>query len=128
MMKRIIVLVFAGFLISNIYGCIFVAGAAGGAGTAVWLSDKLTEQVNVSYDRAADAASKGLRSLKLKIDKETRNKDVTQFMAKYTDGKQVWVDVRPVTESSSKVEVRVGVVHPDKAAADKIMKQIMRYM
>jgi uncharacterized protein YebE (UPF0316 family) len=127
-MKKIIIFVFVAFLISNIYGCLFVAGAAGGVGTAVWLGDKLTEQVNVPYDRAVNAARKGLRSLRLAIDKETKNKDVTQFLAKYTDGKQIWVDIRPVTEASSKVEVRVGVVHPDKEAADKIIKQIMRYM
>jgi len=127
-MRKIIIVIFAGLLISNIYGCVLLAGAAGGAGTAVWLSDKLSEQVNVPYGRAIEAARKGLRTLNLIIDKETKNKDVTQFLAKYTDGKQVWVDVRPITEQSTKIEVRVGAVHPDKEAADKIMKQIMRYM
>lgn len=39
MIRRITVLVFAVMLVENIYGCIaLLAGAAGGAGTAAWLS------------------------------------------------------------------------------------------
>jgi len=128
MVKRIGVLVFTGLLITNLYGCVLLAGAAGGAGTAVWIGDKLSEQVNVSYDRAINAARSALRSLKLEITKESKGTDVAQFLAKYTDGKQIWIDIRPITENSSKVDVRVGRLSPDKAAADKIMRQIKRYL
>jgi len=128
MHKRIAALALAALLITNMYGCVLLAGTAGGAGTAVWLSDKLTEQVNVPYERAINAARLGLRSLKLEITKESKSTDVAQFLAKYTDGKQIWVDVRPITQHSSKIEVRVGRLSPDKAAADKIMRQIKRYL
>jgi hypothetical protein len=49
-------------------------------------------------------------------------------MSKYTDGKTIWIDVRRISDRSSKVEVRVGAVEGDKEAADKIIKRIQRYL
>ncbi len=49
-------------------------------------------------------------------------------MSKYSDGKTIWVDIRRITEASSKIEVRVGAVSGDKAAADRILKRIERYL
>jgi len=116
-------------LLMNIYGCFaVVAGAAGGAGTAAWLSGKLTQEFHASYDRAISASKSALQSLKLEVVKETREPDVDQLRSKYTDGKEIWIDIRRVTEVSTKIEVRVGVVSPDEEAANKILKQIQKYL
>lgn len=116
------------FLIANIYGCVaLVAGAAGGTGTAVWLSDKITEEVNVPFARAIKATEAALRSLHLEVTKETKKDDVAQIMSKYTDGKTIWIDIRPVTPSASRIDVRVGI-KGDEAAARKIMQMITRYL
>jgi hypothetical protein len=115
------------FCLLSSYGCVtLVAGAAGGAGTAVWLSGKLVQQADVSYEKAVRAAKSGLESLKLEVTKETRTEEVTQIMSKYTDGKTIWIDVRPVSASTSKVEVRVGLVS-DEAAAQTVMDAINKY-
>ncbi|MCX5703525.1 MAG: DUF3568 family protein [Candidatus Omnitrophica bacterium] len=46
MAKKILVFIFTSLLLINIYGCLaLLAGAAGGAGTAVWLSEKLSQEV-----------------------------------------------------------------------------------
>ena len=125
-LKKIAVIVSAGCLMVSAYGCLWlVAGTAGGAGTAVWLSGKLTQGVNAPFDRSVNAAKFALQSLDLPIIKETKKEDVVQFIAKYTDGRQLWIDIRPVGELSSKIEVRVGVV-PDRAAAGRIMDKITR--
>ena len=129
MFKRITLFVFSGLLLLNIYGCVaLLAGAVAGTGTAVWLSGKLTREFNASYERTINAAEKALRSLKLKVTKEAKEANVTQLKSKYSDGREVWIDIRKVTENSTKVEVRVGAVSPDKAAADKILKRIQRYL
>jgi len=121
--------VFGFFLLLNICGCfLIIAGTAGGSGTAIWLSGKLSEDVNATYDRSVTAASKALKSLKLPINKESREAEITQFRSKYTDGKEIWIDVRKVTETMSKVEVRVGAVQPNKEAAEKILKKIQAYL
>ena len=129
MFKKMAVFVFGGLLLFNVCGCVAIlAGAAGGAGTSVWLSGKLSQEFHVTYDRAVSAAKKALSSLKLTIAKEVRSDDVTQLKSKYTDGKEIWIDIRKITQASSKVEVRVGAVSPDKEAADKILKKIQQYL
>ena len=129
MFKKMAVFVFSGLLLLNICGCAaLVIGAAGGAGTSVWLSGKLTQEFPYSYDHTIKAARKALESLNLEVTKETKEENVAQLRSKYTDGKEIWVDVRKVTLNSTKVEVRVGVVNPDKEASDTILKRIQKYL
>lgn len=130
MFRKITVFVFCGLLLLNIWGCLalLVGGAAGGAGTAAWLSGKLTQEFPASYEQTVRAAEKALRSLKLPVIKEAKEASVTQLRSEYSDGKKVWIDIRKATEGSTKVEVRVGAVSPDKAASDKILKRIKSYL
>ena len=127
-MKKIIVfLVIVSFSLS-LCGCVaLLVGAAAGAGTAVWLSEKLVQQVNVPYERVINATKSALKSLNLAVTKETQTENVTQIRSKYTDGKEIWIDIRPITSASTKIEVRVGAVS-DKEAADKILKKILKYL
>jgi len=129
MFKKLLILFFAVLLLVNMYGCIaLLAGTAAGAGTAVWLSGKLSQEVNVPFERAINAAKSALKSLKLEVTKVTVEQNTAQIMSKYSDGKTVWIDIHRITEASSKIEVRVGVVSRDKEAADIILKRIMRYI
>lgn len=129
MVKKIAVFIFSAFFFLNICGCfaLFV-GAAAGTGTAVWLSGKLTQQFNAPYARTIRAAESALRSLRLKIIKESKEENITQLRSEYSDGKSIWIDVRKITEESTKVEVRVGAVSHDKAASEKILKRIRQYL
>ncbi|OGX16034.1 MAG: hypothetical protein A2166_05315 [Omnitrophica WOR_2 bacterium RBG_13_41_10] len=129
MLKKIFIFLVAGFTLVNICGCfVLFAGAAGSAGTAAWLSGKLTEQVNYSLESTVKASKSALKSLKLSITKETIETDVVQIMSKYSDGKTIWIDIHRITNASSKIEIRVGAVNPDKEAADKILERIQRYL
>ncbi len=129
MLKKIGVIIFAGFILFNIYGCfLLLAGAAGGAGTAAWLSGKLTQQVSVPYDTTVKAAKSALQSLRLEITKETKEEAMTQIMSKYTDGRTVWVDIHKITVNSSRIDVRVGAVGGDKVGATEILKRITSYL
>lgn len=128
MIKRMVGFIVAIMFLANVYGCVAVlAGAAGGAGTSAWLSGKLSQQVNAPFDKTIKATRSALHSMKLEITKETVEKDVAQIMSKYTDGKTIWIDVHRITETSSKIDVRVGAVNGDKEASDKILKRIQRY-
>lgn len=129
MAKRFLAIILVIWLIINLSGCVaLLAGAAGGGGTGIWLSGKLSQQVNASFDKTLKAARSALKSLKLEITKETIEQNVAQIMGKYTDGKTIWVDIHRITESSSRIEVRVGAVSSDKAAADRILKRINQYL
>lgn len=129
MFKRIAVFVMSGLFLVNICGCVaLLAGAAGGAGTAVWLSGKLTQEFHAPYERTISAAKTALKSLNMELEKETHEETVTQLKSKYSDGREIWVDIRKVSEDSSKVEVRVGTLGSNKEAAGKILKRIQRYL
>jgi len=111
------------------YGCFALfAGAVGGAGTAAWLSGKLTQQVNAPYERTVGAIESALKSFNLVIVKEVKEADITTFRSNYTDGKEIWIDVKRITESSIKVEIRVGGVSSDKEACTKILNRIKEYL
>lgn len=129
MYKKILGLILAGLVLFNVCGCVaLLAGAAGGAGTAVWLSGKLTQEVNASLERTTDAAKTAIKSLRLAITKETTKEEVVQLVGEYNDGRTFWVDIHRITENSSNLEVRVGAVSSDKAAADRILKRILHYL
>lgn len=129
MFKKIGILFFSGLFLLNICGCVAViAGAAGGAGTSVWLSGKLSQEVNASFDKTIRATRSALTSMKLDVSKETVEKDIAQVMSKYTDGKTIWIDIRRITGRSSRVDVRVGAVNGDKEASDDILKRIQKYL
>ncbi len=129
MFRKITVFVFSALLLANMYGClaIFAAGAAGG-GTAVWLSGKLTQQFESPYERVISASKKAFSSFNLELIKEVKKATVTQLRSEYADGKKIWIDIHKITEDSTKVEVRVGAVNPDKPAASKILKRIKSYL
>jgi len=128
MAKKLVIFVFLLALVANLCGCVaLVAGAAGGAGTAVWLSGKLTQEVNAPLDKSVKAVKRALSSLKLKVTKETTKDDVVQFMSKYSDDKTVWIDVHKVSDSVSRIDIRVGM-SGDKVAARKILDKILRYL
>lgn len=125
MLKKITSLMAAIFFVTNICGCFAViAGGAAGGGTAAWLSNKLTQEVNASYDRTISASEAALKSLNCEVKSEKKQGSVAQLKSDYTDGKEIWIDIHKVTEKSTKVEVRVGAVNPDKEAAQKILKAI----
>ena len=129
MFKKIIIFVFSGVLLFNICGCfLLIAGGVGGAGTAAWLSGKLTQQFNAPYDRSVKATESALKSFNFEIAKEAKETDVTTFRSHYSDGKEIWIDVRRITDISTKVEVRVGAVSADKEACTKILNRIKSYL
>lgn len=125
--RKIAAVIISIYLLANIYGCVTIlAGAAGGAGTATWLSGKLSQQLDVSFEQAIQVVESGLKSLQLAITKKTVKKNIVQIMSEYRDGKTIWVDIRRISRYQSRVEVRVGVL-ADKQAAEEILSGIIKY-
>jgi len=128
MLKKILASVFSIFFVVNMCGCIaLLAGAAGAGGTAVWLKGKLVQEVNAPFQKSIDASKSALESLNLDITKETKKDDVAQIISKYTDGKTIWIDIHMLSDSKSRVEVRVGAIS-DEETARKILNNIVKYL
>ncbi len=127
-MKKVLFLIIGGLFLINSYGCIaLLAGTAGGAGTAVWLSGKYVQDVNSSYDKTVDASNSALKTMNLEITKENRSSQVTQIRSRYMDGRKIWIDVKPLTLNSSRIEVRVGALS-DKVASETLLKKIISFL
>ena len=127
MIKKISLYILGFILLLNSYGCVLLlAGAAGGAGTAMWLSDKLAQDVNVPLEKSVQATKTAFQKLDMSLNKETQTGDVAQLISDYA-GKKVWVDVHRVTENASRIEVRVGI-KGDEVAARKILDKILKYL
>ncbi|MFA5287530.1 MAG: DUF3568 family protein [Candidatus Omnitrophota bacterium] len=128
-MKKLIVFLSAGLILVNIYGCValIAGGAAGGAGTAVWLSGKIVQQVNASLEQTTKASKSALHSLRLSIvTKETTNRGVVQIRSYDADGKKIWIDIYRITDISSQIQVRVGTVFSNKESAERILRMILQ--
>ncbi len=126
MIKKIFYVLLSTVLLVQLYGCaLLVAGAVGGAGTAFWLSGKLSDEINAPYEKTLTAARSALKSLDMKIDKESKSDEVTQLRSNYSDDREVWIDIRPLTPKTSKVEIRVGM-KGDQSASTKILEHIKK--
>ena len=129
MFKKFTVFFLWAALLLNICGCVaLLVGATGGVGTAVWLSGKLSQEFYSPYEQTTHAVENALQALNLKIIKETKAGNITQLKSEYTDGKDIWIDIRKITDSSTRVEVRVGGVKSDKVNAAKILETIQKYL
>ena len=124
MLKKALLIIALSASVANFSGCIFLAAGAGGAGTAKWLSDKVTQEVNSPIDKVTKSTKAALEDMKAVVYKETNAPGVTQILAKDPAGKQVWVDLRPVDANNTKIDVRVGYLNGE-SDARKILESIV---
>jgi len=128
MLKGLFSFFLAAVLLLNFTGCVaVVAGAAGGAGTALWLEGKIKEEVKTPLPQVVKATTSALKSMRLEVTKTTVKDEVAQIKSKYTDGRVIWIDIKKLTQDSSQIEIRVGM-RGDKEASVKILERIKRYL
>ena len=128
-MKRLAIFISAVLILANIYGCValIAGGVAGGAGTAVWLSGKMVQQVDASLEQTTKAVKLTLQSSKSSImTKESPEKGIIQVRSRDVDGEKIWIDIFKITDRTSQIQVRVGTVFSNKESADRLLKRILQ--
>jgi len=122
--KQTVLLVALAIQISGCAEAVLVGvGAAGGAGAVVWIKGKMEENLNMPFSKVHTATLAALKDLELPIKKEQKRGLKARIESQFPDEKYVWVSIRAVTESSSKITVRVGVFG-DKSRSQKIFEAI----
>jgi hypothetical protein len=112
------------FLSLNLCGCAAVlVGAAAGAGTGVWFSGKLSQQIDAPAEKVADAARSVLIAMKAPITAELKNKEVIELRSVYMDGRKIWINIFFTPQDTSRIEVRVGALG-DKTASEILIKRV----
>ena len=127
-LKHAVLLLALAMAISGCAEAILVGvGAAGGAGAALWAKGKMVEEINVSLSKAHTASLAALKDLELPVNTDVKEGLKAKIESQFPDGKYVSIDIRAVTESSSKITVRVGTFG-DKARSEKILGAIHQHL
>jgi len=91
-------------------GCIaLLLGAAAGAGGFAYVKGVLEKNYTIPADELKIAAVRGIRSLDMEIYEEG-DRLFTKIRSSFADGKALKVDVKALTEKTSQLRIRVGVV------------------
>lgn len=80
-------------------------------------------QVDVPFSKLHPATLETLKNLDLPIKKDEKAKLTAKIDSQFADGKKVSLSIRAITESSSLIEVRVGVLG-DEFRSRKIINAI----
>lgn len=124
MFKKALLIIVLSASVANFSGCLFLAAGAAGAGTAKWLSEKVGQEVNSPIAKVTKSTKAALADMKAVVYKETNAPGVIQILAKDSNAKQVWVDLRPIDADNTKIEVRVGYLNGENDAR-KILESIV---
>ncbi len=122
--KQAVLLLALAIAISGCAGAVLVGvGAAGGAGAALWTKGKMVEELNASFSKVHTASIAALKDLELPVNTDVKGGLKAKIESRFPDGKYVSIGIRAVTESSSKITVRVGTFG-DKVRSEKILGAI----
>ena len=130
MFKNIMIVFFLVLLCLNISGCVpllVAGGVVGGVGTQTWISGKLVQDLDAPFEKTIQATESALGALNLGITSEIKKEKIAQFKSKYIDGETIWIDIHRISQSISRVAVRVGAAS-DQEAAVEILKKIKEYL
>lgn len=108
-------------------GCLVVAAGAAGAGTVAYIRGELSSTLDTPYESAVRATNRGLQALEFA--RISENKDALTAIVIYrtADDKKVEVKVTKVTETTTKVAIRVGIFGDEKLSMtvlDKIKENL----
>ena len=108
-------------------GCFFLVGAAAGVGSYVWLNGALEQNLDASAARVHDAALRALKKQKLSIVQDKDDRLQSRILAEFASGENVHVDIDALTEQSSKIRIRVGIMG-NRAKSETILAAVKRYL
>lgn len=127
MLRYICRMALVAVLAIQLCGCALLLGATVGAGGVVWAKGRLQQEFDVPFDRIHKATISGLKRLELPIIIERKDKMTAKVESKFADGTNVWVDMDYITEHSTRIVIRVGVLG-DQERSQKILESIKRYL
>ena len=126
--KHAVLLLALAIVISGCAEAVLIGvGAAGGAGAALWTKGKMVEELDASLSKAYTASVAALKDLELPVNKDVKGGLKAKIESQFPDGKYVLIGIRALTESSSKITVRVGAFG-DKARSEKILGAIHQHL
>ena len=125
MKRSVLVLITVCVLACTASGCgILLVGTAAGSGTVMLVTGKLSEVVDLPAVQAAEVVKRVLAENQFPLVKEKQKDEVILLQARHSNGKLIRVDIHPLVDSSSRIEVRVGLITEEKPTQD-LMEKIL---
>ena len=104
-------------------GCVMLLGAAAGAGGYAWKRGSLEKKFDVPVKELHKAAVKGLQKLDIKPLEERSDNVSGRIVAEFADGKNLKISIEAITEKTSKLDIRVGVMG-DKTKSEMVLNSL----
>ena len=114
-------------LCAHLSGCVLLAGAAVGAGGVAWVKGRLQQDLNTSLEVTHRAVISGLKSMELPVVIDRKDAMTAKTESKFSDGTNVWIDLKYLTARSTRITIRVGVIG-DQTRSQQILESIKRYL
>ena len=114
----------------QISGCppaAFLAGGAAGAGGVGWVKGEMQEEFSLPLTKVHQAALAALKELELPVKEEKKDKLTSEIKSQFADGKQIWIHIRSLAKSSTKIKIRVGIFG-DKSRTQTLLETIHRHL
>ena len=125
-LRQLLLMVCLAATVMTASGCFaLLVGAAAGAAGAVYVKGDLEKNVDASLKASHAAVLAGLKAEDLFVVSDTVNVHDASTLAEFDDGTKVNVTIKALTERTSKIKVRVGVIG-DEAKSLQVMKAIER--
>lgn len=126
--RRMLELLLVPLLLLSCSGCfaLAVGGAAGAAG-AVYVLGRLTDEVNHDVPVVHRAAERAMKDLGLQLSENKADKLSAHMESEFSDGTNVWIDMKSLAGQRTKLVIRVGVTG-DEVRARQINEAIKRYL
>lgn len=118
MFKKLVMLVFAGFMFLNLCGFALIAAGVSEA-------SKARETIDASYSKTIDMVKAAMISQGIELGKAVIKKDDARVKGSYPDGRSVNIFVHRVNDAKTSLEVRVGTSEAGKEDANKIIQAII---
>ena len=90
-------------------GCLLVAAGAAGAGTVAYVRGDLEATLDHNLDKSTRASNKAIEELKFAKVSEKKDLLTVVLLARTADDKRVQITLTRITDSQTKVAIRVAV-------------------
>lgn len=109
-------------------GCIpLLIGAAAGAGGVAWAKGSLEQNFDKTVDQLHRASLGGLRDIKCAVSSDQIRKHLAKIKFKFDDGQEGTINIKAMTERSSQLKIRVGVLG-DETKSHIVLNAILRHL
>ena len=107
-------------------GCVpLLVGAAAGAGGYAWVRGALVKQFDTPTTKLHEATLRALKNLKLAVQYDKSDRITSTTRSEFSDGKNINIDIRAVTEYSARITIRVGFLG-DRLRSEMILDALQK--